>query len=127
MCGRYTHRYTWSQIVELYRLSEPAIAPNEFVPRYNIAPTQKAPVVRERDGKRELAMLRWGLIPYWSKDAKIAYKTINARAETVATAPSFREAPKMKRITKFLFNRDRDHRLGNNFRFFYMARCDSGE
>ena len=92
MCGRYTHRYTWSQIVELYRLTEPAIAPNDFIPRYNLAPTQMAPVVRQRDGKRELVMLRWGLIPYWAKDAKIAYKTINARAETVATAPSFREA-----------------------------------
>jgi putative SOS response-associated peptidase YedK len=62
-----------------------------------VAPTQKAPIVRERDGKRELAMLRWGLIPYWSKDAKIAYKTINARAETVATAPSFREAFRARR------------------------------
>jgi putative SOS response-associated peptidase YedK len=90
MCGRYTHRYTWQQIVELYQLTEAAIAPN-------IAPTQKAPIVRERDGKRELAMLRWGLIPYWSKDPKIAYKTINARAETVATAPSFREAFRARR------------------------------
>jgi putative SOS response-associated peptidase YedK len=97
MCGRYTHRYTWSQIVELYRLTEPAVAPNDFAPRYNIAPTQKAPIVRERAGKRELAMLRWGLIPFWAKDAKIAYKTINARAETVATAPSFREAFRARR------------------------------
>jgi len=71
MCGRYTHRYTWSQIVELYRLTEPAVAPNDFVPRYNIAPTQKAPVVRERDGRRELVMLRWGLIPYWAIDSNI--------------------------------------------------------
>ena|SRR6266481_4538058 len=97
MCGRYTHRYTWQQIVELYRLTEPAVAPNDFVPRYNIAPTQMAPVVRDRDGRRELAMLRWGLIPYWAKDTKIAYKTINARAETVATAPSFREAYRARR------------------------------
>jgi putative SOS response-associated peptidase YedK len=67
------------------------------VPRYNIAPTQMAPVVRDRDGRRELAMLRWGLIPYWAKDTKIAYKTINARAETVATAPSFREAYRARR------------------------------
>jgi putative SOS response-associated peptidase YedK len=92
MCGRYTHRYTWQQIVQLYRLMEPAVVLNDFIPRFNIAPTQKAPIVRERDGRRELAMLRWGLIPYWSKDSKIAYKTINARSETVATAPSFREA-----------------------------------
>ena len=76
---------------------EPPVAPNDFVPRYNIAPTQKAPVVRERDGKRECVMLRWGLIPFWAKDAKIAYKTINARAETVATAPSYRAAFKARR------------------------------
>jgi putative SOS response-associated peptidase YedK len=97
MCGRYTHRYTWSQIVDLYRLTEPAVAPNDFVPRYNIAPTQKAPIVRERDGKRELAMVRWGLIPYSAQDAKIGIRTINARVETVATAPSFREAFKARR------------------------------
>ena len=65
MCDRYTHRLTWSEIVTLYRLTEPAIAPNDFGPRYNIAPTQKAPVVRDRDGKRECVMLRWGLTPSW--------------------------------------------------------------
>jgi len=97
MCGRYTHRLTWPEIVALYRLSEQAVAPNDFGPRYNIAPTQRAPVVRKRDAGRECAMLRWGLIPFWAKDAKIAYKTINARAETVATAPSFRAAWKARR------------------------------
>jgi putative SOS response-associated peptidase YedK len=54
-------------------------------------------VVRERDGKRECVMLRWGLIPFCAKDAKIAYKTISARAETVATAPSYRAAWKARR------------------------------
>jgi putative SOS response-associated peptidase YedK len=97
MCGRYSHLLTWRQIVELYRLLGEPVAPNNFEPRYNIAPTQKAPVVRERGGKRECVMLRWGLIPFWAKDAKIAYKTINARAETVATAPSFRAAFKARR------------------------------
>ena len=101
MCGRYTHLLTWRQIVELYQLldpeGQPPVAPNDFVARYNIAPTQKAPVVRQRDGKRECAMLGWGLIPFWAKDAKIAYKTINARAETVATAPSYRAAFKARR------------------------------
>ncbi len=97
VCGRYTHRHTWPEIVALYRLTQPAVAPNDFGPRYNIAPTQVAPVVRECDGRRECAMLRWGLIPFWAKDAKIAYKTINARAETVATAPSYRAAFRVRR------------------------------
>src|SRR5215470_7637904 len=92
MCGRYTHRYTWQQIVELYRLSEPAVAPNEFRPRFNIAPTQTAPIVRERGGRRELVMMRWGLIPFWAKDPKIGNQLINARAESVPEKPAFREA-----------------------------------
>ena len=74
MCGRYTHRHKWADIVTLYRLTAPAVAPNDFTPRYNLAPTQIGLVVRERDGRRELVMLKWGLIPYWAKDAKIAYK-----------------------------------------------------
>ena len=101
MCGRYTHLLTWRQIVELYQLpgadGNPPAALNNFVPRYNISPIQIAPLVRERDGRRECVMLRWGLIPFWAKDAKIAYKTINARGETVATAPSFRAAWKSRR------------------------------
>ena len=97
MCGRYTHRHKWADIVRLYHLTEPAVAPNEFIPRYNLAPTQNGGVVREKDGRRELVMLKWGLIPYWSKDAKIAYKTINARAETVAKAPAFRDAWRARR------------------------------
>ncbi len=67
--------------------------------RYNVAPTQTVPIVRrkhESEG-RELVLTRWGLIPGWAKDAKIGYKTINARAETVATMPSFRSAFRKRR------------------------------
>jgi putative SOS response-associated peptidase YedK len=68
-------------------------------PRYNAAPTQSLPtVLRDREsGERRLEALRWGLIPYWAKDAKIAYSTVNAKAETVATAPAFRDAFKCRR------------------------------
>jgi putative SOS response-associated peptidase YedK len=67
-------------------------------PRWNIAPSQDIPAVRlDRHGKRRLVRLRWGLIPYWAKDPKIGYRTINARAETVATAPAFREAFQRRR------------------------------
>jgi len=99
MCGRYTNALTWRQIVELYRITQPGpeAAPN-LAPRYNLAPTQIAPVVRPLpDGGRELALLRWGLVPFWAKDAKIASQCINARAETVATKPAFREAFKRRR------------------------------
>src|SRR5215469_11778807 len=97
MCGRYTHLLTWAQAVALYRLTADLTPPNEFGLRYNIAPTHRAPVVRERQSQRELVMLRWGLLPFWAADAKIAYMTINARAERVATAPALRKAWKARR------------------------------
>ena len=74
------------------------LAGQAFRPRYNIAPTQSVPGVRlDADGKRELALLHWGLIPSWAKDKKIAYSTINARGDTVATKPAFRSAFKKRR------------------------------
>ena len=71
----------------------------EWGPSYNVAPQTFQPVVRlNRDtGQREIVLMRWGLIPYWSKDSKIGYSTINAKAETVATAPAFREAVRRRR------------------------------
>jgi putative SOS response-associated peptidase YedK len=70
-----------------------------LAPTYNAAPQSMQPVVRlhEDSGQRELALLRWGLVPSWSKDAKIAYSTINAKAETVVTSPAFRESMKRRR------------------------------
>ena len=69
----------------------------ELRPRYNIAPTQNIPIVREDGGKRRFALARWGLIPHWAKDIKIGYSTINARAETVADKPAFRNAFRHRR------------------------------
>jgi putative SOS response-associated peptidase YedK len=63
MCGHYTYRHTWADIVALYRLTGSPVPPNEFRPRYNLAPTPQGPVVRQREEDRELVMLRWGLIP----------------------------------------------------------------
>jgi putative SOS response-associated peptidase YedK len=93
MCGRFARIVSNKKLREKYRLKEMA----ELEPRYNIAPTQPVAVVRAADGGNELTLLRWGLIPSWSKDAKIPYKLINARAETVAEKPSFRSAFKQRR------------------------------
>lgn len=95
MCGRYDLSKTPREVASLFGAS--GAVPN-FPARYNIAPTQSCPVVR-RDwkGGREIAMLRWGLIPSWAKDAKIGYSTINARAETVASKPAFRAAFRQRR------------------------------
>ena len=63
-----------------------------LAPRYNVAPTQEVWVIRRDDGDREALTMRWGLVPGWAKDTKIASKTINARCETVAEKPSYRSA-----------------------------------
>ena len=66
--------------------------------RFNIAPTQEAPVIRAaKDGAREVAMLRWGLVPFWARDLKVGTTMINARSEGVEAKPAFREALKQRR------------------------------
>jgi putative SOS response-associated peptidase YedK len=96
MCGRFTDRYTWRELKELYDITTPYLASN-FPPRFNIAPTQLSFVVRlNRDGARELAEMKWGLVPSWSKDAKGGFSTFNAKAETVAEKPTFRTAFKQR-------------------------------
>jgi putative SOS response-associated peptidase YedK len=71
----------------------------DWSPRYNIAPTQPVPVIRQhpKELTGELSLLRWGLIPSWAKDSSVAAKMINARSETAGTKPAFREALKFRR------------------------------
>jgi putative SOS response-associated peptidase YedK len=93
MCGRFTLRTPARDLVEVFELlREPQLSH-----RYNIAPTQKVAVVRQDGKSRELSMMRWGLVPAWSKDPKAGPPLINARAETVATKPSFRTSFKHRR------------------------------
>jgi putative SOS response-associated peptidase YedK len=95
MCGRY--RLTRSQKFLEERFD--AYGEVEMPPRYNIAPSQPVVTIRQdaRESVRTPSTLRWGLIPSWAKDIGIGYKTINARAETIATTPSFREPFKSQR------------------------------
>lgn len=88
MCGRYRLSST-ERFLERFEVENEI----ELAPRYNIAPCQPIPVVRQNRERpvRSASMMRWGLIPYWSKDDKGAYKMINARAESVAERPAFRE------------------------------------
>jgi putative SOS response-associated peptidase YedK len=88
MCGRYTQTASVKELRERFGVADDA--PLELKPRYNIAPTQEAPVIVDDDG-RKLALYRWGLIPSWAKDPALGHKLINARAETVAEKPSFRK------------------------------------
>ncbi|MBC7967952.1 MAG: SOS response-associated peptidase [Fuerstia sp.] len=91
MCGRYTLKTPNPRLQELFGLQD---LPH-LVTRFNIAPTQSVFAIRAADSAtalREAVMLRWGLIPFWAKDMAIGNTMINARAETVAEKPSFRQA-----------------------------------
>ena len=90
MCGRYSLTSAPEAMRQLFDLDGPLL---NLQPRYNIAPTQDAPIIRAADGgKRELAMLRWGLVPSWAKELSIGARMINARCEGVAEKPAFRQA-----------------------------------
>jgi len=94
MCGRFTLRTPWTRLVEQFSLQQ---AP-ELPLCYNIAPTQQVAAVRRHaGGKRELALLRWGLIPNWARDPAMGARMINARGETVHEKPAFRSAFKRRR------------------------------
>jgi putative SOS response-associated peptidase YedK len=93
MCGRFA---LYSDPFTLARRFE-TDAPPELRPRYNVAPSQNIPIVREVGEKRRFAMARWGLVPHWAKDVKIGYSMINARAETMAEKPAFRNAFRHRR------------------------------
>ncbi len=93
MCGRFALYTDAAALARRFKVD----VPPELVPRYNVAPSQHIPIVRDERGGRKLAMVRWGLIPHWAKDMKIGYRTINARAETVAEKPAFRNAFRRRR------------------------------
>ena len=97
MCGRFVRQSTQEVLSDWFGVELEEMP--WFAPSFNVAPQSIQPVVRlSRDsGNREFALLRWGLVPFWAKDSKLAYSTINARAEEAATKPAFREALKKRR------------------------------
>ena len=95
MCGRYR----LSRRKQLVEILGAASGKENWEPRYNIAPTQPVPVIRQSPEKpvRELSLMRWGLIPSWAKDPSGAGSMINARSETASTKPAFADALKHRR------------------------------
>lgn len=93
MCGRISQSFTQFDLFEYFQLAPGLVPP----PRFNIAPSQEIAAVRLQAGERHLASLRWGLIPFWSKDARIGYRMFNARAETAHRLPAFRAAFRSRR------------------------------
>ncbi len=96
MCGRYRLSRRKEILAEQFDTNFDDL---DWEPRYNIAPTQSVPVIRQMANTpvRQAAMMRWGLIPSWSLDPKVGARTINARAETAATKPSFRDPLRKQR------------------------------
>jgi putative SOS response-associated peptidase YedK len=96
MCGRYRLSRRKHIVAEHF---DSISGDDDWEPRYNIAPTQPVPIIRQhsKEPRRELSLVRWGLIPSWSKDASSAARMINARSETVANLPAFRDAMKLRR------------------------------
>jgi putative SOS response-associated peptidase YedK len=91
MCGRFAAQLPAELVARLFRTVNPL--PN-LAPNWNLAPTQPAMVIRRhpQSGERHLDVLRWGLVPSFTKDLKTARRPFNARSETIASAPMFRSA-----------------------------------
>ncbi|MEO8463873.1 MAG: SOS response-associated peptidase [Gammaproteobacteria bacterium] len=90
MCGRFALFATSAQLAEHFGLTE-AVA-EALPPHYNVTPGQAVAVVREHEGVRRLDLLKWGLVPFWAKDASIGQRLINARLDSLPDKPAFREA-----------------------------------
>ena len=97
MCGRFTVRLSPDEIGNLYDATQPTL-PLDLPPRYNGAPTQDFAACRlDESGRRVIALLRWGLVPFWAKDVGVGSRMINARAETVRDKPAYRAAFRSRR------------------------------
>jgi hypothetical protein len=95
MCGRYRLSRRKQILAEHFAAS----FDDDWEPRYNIAPTQSVPVIRQppKEPLRQMSLMSWGLIPHWAKDPSIAASTINAKSETAATKPAFRDPLRFRR------------------------------
>src|SRR5258708_7242339 len=99
MCGRYGRRADKQRIAEWMKTHNTNVFDDSLLaPCYNIAPQTFQPVMKldRETGQRQLTAMRWGLVPYWSRNGKARISTINAKAETITTSPFFREAMKRR-------------------------------
>lgn len=119
MCGRYTHKFTWKQIHRLLSLTTPEL---QFENSFNVAPSHRAPIVRNLDAGRGLELAVWGLRPAWS-DGRVA--PINARSETVASSPVFRGAFKARRCVVPVSGFYEWQRVNGSKQPWYITRADN--
>lgn len=88
MCGRFTRTYSWSEVHDFLDLAMPGA--DEMGPSHNVAPSQLIPVCRAGEEARQIVPMRWGFVPHWAKSDSRSW--INARIETAARSPAFRDA-----------------------------------
>jgi len=94
MCGRFSQQRPASELAEIFAAQPLA---EELGPRFNVAPTDEAYVVVQREERRAVVAYRWGLIPHWATTAKVASRMFNARSETLTRSPAFADALRRKR------------------------------
>ena len=117
MCGRFTVACTADEIRAAFDVD----VPDDFVPRYNVAPQQPVPVIgRSETGTRSFSLVRWGLVPWWASAPDVGARAINARAESLAVKPMFRDAFRERRcwvIADGFYEWWRDGRTRQPWRF----------
>lgn len=123
MCGRYVISSTPAAIKAYFGYGE---QPN-FPPRYNVAPTQPIPIVRLHGGKRQFALVRWGLIPAWVRDPKTFPLLINARAESVIDKPAYRAAMRRRRCLVPADGFYEWRRIGGRRQAYFVGRKNPGK
>ncbi len=121
MCGRFSQERPASELAEIFA-AEPIT--DELGARYNVAPTDPALVVVQREDRRAITAYRWGLIPHWAGAAKVGSRMFNARAETLTTSPAFRDAFRRKRCLVPVDLFYEWHREGTRRQPFTIGRVD---
>lgn len=126
MCGRFVRKSAKEELRKRFGFDNP---PGGVLlePRYNIAPSQEHPVLIVNQDRRMLRMMKWGLVPHWSKDPKIGYKMINARSEGIEEKPSFRGPLKNGRCLVIADGFYEWHKPGKKTKIPYYFRLKSSE
>jgi putative SOS response-associated peptidase YedK len=121
MCGRFSQQRPASELAEIFA-AEPLA--DEIGPRWNVAPTDEALVVVQREDRRAIVAYRWGLIPHWADSAKVGSRMFNARSETLASSPAFVDALRRKRCLVPVDGFYEWQRVGSRRQPFTIGRAD---
>ncbi len=121
MCGRFSQERPASELAEIFA-AEPLA--DELGPRWNVAPTDEAYVVVQRSERRAIVAYRWGLIPHWAENAKVASRMFNARSETLTRSPAFADALRRKRCLVPVDGFYEWRRIGERRQPFSIGRAD---